>query len=340
MVLQEASEESHQIVRPNDFVHHNQNMPGAKAIREALPRMVAGDWWDLYVLMVDDGNNDDDGGGESDTTTSSSNGGVDTVVSVTVVSLELGAVSDRDYAIPRGEYHECRVQLLETVAQKTVAGCLATSSSFPSTRQFHPFTGSPACNEQDLQYVEKIATRLWHDNPRYRSNPETLVTEVARLKRMLSKIMKPSLALWVRRRVDILQQFLQEDLRPCHLHFGPTPGLLYVYQSVTDCSAQEQEYVWQVLSWNQSTVETEILRLQQLLLESNNGERMEAALASWVRRRLWILIQIWRALSMTDIVAGTTNTCINLQENGGLVEDHKIKSRQPNTKMSHHGDEL
>ena len=43
---------------------------------------------------------------------------------------------------------------------------------------------------------------------------------------------------------------------------------------------------------------------------------------------------------MTDIVAGTTNTCIIWQENDGLVEDYKIKSRQPNTKMSHNGDEL
>ena len=308
-IIQEASDKS-QIVRPNDFVNNNQNMPGAAAVREALPRMVAGDWWDLYV--EDHDINDIDN--MTQTTT------------VLVVSLEVIAVSDQGYNIPKGEYHNCRVTIRDVL--EDTPGHLAR----------HPFEGGAGCEERDYKYIQKIATAQWHDDPRKRSTLQNLNVEIARLKRMLSKTnMKPSLAVWVRRRVDILQQFMQQDLRLCHLHFGPTPGLLYVYKYQTDCSAQEQEYLWHVLPWSHTALKAETLRLRQMLL--GDGQ-MEATLASWVRRRLWILMQIGRAVSIPETVAGTETLEMQAHcDAGDATSAHETKDKLQ-TQITHNGDEL
>ena len=314
-ILQEASDRS-QIVRPNDFVNNNQNMPGAAAIREALPRMVAGDWWDLYVEEHDSSNNNNNNNNTQATT-------------MLVVSLELSALSD-GYSIPRGEYLDCRV---------TLRGLLEDRARLLHQEQ-HPFEGGAACDERDHKYIQKIATAQWHENPRKRSTLQSLDVEMARLKRMLSKTsMKPSLAVWVRRRMDILQQFLQQDLRPCHLHFGPTPGLLYVYKFHTDCSAQEQEYLWHVLPWSHAALQAEALRLRHMLLVE---EQMETQLASWMRRRLWILIQIGRALKLSDMLVGTeTLEAQGHCDTGDATSTttHETMDEQ-HSQTTHNGDEL
>ena len=236
-LLQEAPEAS-QMIRPIDAA----TMP---AIRQALLRMVEGDWWELYVVDDDNNNNDDD------------------TASVLVVSLELVAVSRGD-KIPKGEYHDCHIALVDDSP-----------------------VGSVGCDERDSQYIAKIA--LWepHRSPQVEA-------ELARLKGMLGNKnrMKQPLARWVRRRIHLLKQFfLRDDMRVCRVHFGGDhPGHRYFHMH-DDCNAQEQDYLWKVMQWNVAEVTTELRRLHRIIT-SHGFPGMDAALASWVHRRRRILKQI------------------------------------------------
>ena len=243
------------------------------AIQEALQLMVDGAFWELYVpshLGYDKRTNRDVKEGEA-----------------LMVQLGLNQILRGD-TIPVGEVHDCFVELDDRQA----------------TGYFH-VKKSAGCDERDQKYIEKIISwdhRFTH-----------IREELARLRGMLKKSdehMKESLASWARRRINILKQFLSEDMIMCTVRYevvqeerqpseegGNVEMATMTRVHPVDCNFKEQEYIEKIQDWDLEKVKEEIHRL--VSYEENSS--MEADLASWVRKRLRILNQIARAKAASPI---------------------------------------
>jgi hypothetical protein len=207
------------LMRPEDFI---------PALKEALTRMVDGDWWELYVpshLGYGDRGTEDVQPGEA-----------------LLVSLDLQTVLNGD-KIPKGEVHDCIVQLDDDQAGG-----------------FFHVKSSDKCSERDVKYIQKIAG--------WGSRATRIREELARLRGVVkSGDMKEDLAFWLRRRIHLLKLFLKEDMRMCTVHFTKSNGKITIHHG-EDCNYKELEYIEKVSDWDLDKVDHEIQRLAGMKIES------------------------------------------------------------------------